>query len=109
MRTLHDTLDPFLGPGLLSYRYAMQSDEHGFEIRCRLESGEHDGHRAPHAAPRRIATTLTSRFGIQRIEAVLGNDVRLTAELIDPALTTPKSESAPLREEQPEPSEVFTA
>jgi hypothetical protein len=96
MRKLHDIIDPYLGPSLLAYRYSMQAGEQGFEIRCQLESDA--GNRAPH----RIATTLTSRFGIQRIEARLGNDVTLRAELIDPLI--PQQLSKGLHDHQKAPS-----
>ncbi len=90
MRKLHDIVDPYLAPHLLNYRYSMQAGEQGFEIRCQARNGAVV---PPAAAPHRIATTLTSRYGIQRIEARLGNDVTLRAELIDPAVAAQKPES----------------
>ncbi len=80
-RKLHDIIDPYAGPHLLDYRYSMQAGEKGFEIRCQLENST-----ALRAAPHRITTTLTCRFGIQQIEAQFGDDVILRAELIDPLL-----------------------
>jgi hypothetical protein len=90
MRKLHDIIDPYLGPNLPAYRYSMQAGEQGFEIRCQLQPSH--GGALPPTMPHRIATTLTSRFGIQRIEAQLGNDVILRAELIDPLLPRQNSE-----------------
>jgi urea transporter len=91
LRRLHDIVDPYLGPSLPAYRYSMQAGEQGFEIRCQLET-VHSG-TLPAATPHRIVTTLTSRFGIQRIEAQLANDVTLRAELIDPLLPPQKKEA----------------
>jgi len=91
-RKLHDIIDPFFGPGLLAYRYSMQADEQGFEIRCRLQADSGMPGTMLAAAPRLIATTLTSRFGIQRIEAQLWNDVKIRAELIDPVVPPQNSE-----------------
>ncbi|MCE0497181.1 MAG: urea transporter [Methylacidiphilales bacterium] len=91
LRKLHDVLDPFLGPGLLSYRYSMQAGKQSFEIHCRLESEA--GGRVPGAAPRQIVATLASRFGIQRVEARLWDDSKLTAELIDPVIPSQITES----------------
>jgi hypothetical protein len=93
LRKLHDIIDPFFGPGLLTYGYSMQAGEDGFEIRARFEMDRHDTGAAPAATPHRIKTTLTSRFGIQRIEAQLGNDVKMSAELVDPVVSPLKSES----------------
>ncbi len=86
---------PFLGPGLLDYRYSMQAGEQGFEIRCRLQTDGGVSGAMPAAAPHRIVTTLTSRFGIQRIEAQLGNDMKMSAELIDPAVPPQEAEAFP--------------
>jgi len=92
LRKLHDIIDPYLGPSLPAYRYSMQAGEHGFEIRCRLEADSCASGTLLARAPHRIVTTLTSRFGIQRIEAQLGNDVTLRAELIDPLVPRQKPE-----------------
>jgi urea transporter len=93
MRTLHDIVDPYVGPHLLAYRYSMQAGEQGFEIRCELGApARHPTTERLAAAPHRIITTLASRFGIQRIEAQLGNDRNLRAELIDPLLLSQKME-----------------
>jgi urea transporter len=102
MRKLHDIVDPYLGPSLLAYRYSMQAGEQGFEIRCQLESDA--GNRAPH----RITTTLTSRFGIQRIEARLGNDFTLRAELIDPLIPPQLSKGLHDHQKSPSLSQVFS-
>jgi len=94
-RKLHDVLDPYLGPSLLSYRYSMHAGEQGFEIRSQLETPTHDEAQTtlPALAPHRMITTLSARVGIQRIEARLGKDVTLKAELIDPAISPQKSEA----------------
>ena len=93
---LHDVIDPFLRAGLLDYRYSMQVGELGFEITCRRHNQD-ETWRSPFAtAPRQIVTTLASRFGVQRIDARFGNDVRMTAELIDPII--PREEIAILPE-----------
>ncbi|HEV3271657.1 MAG TPA: urea transporter [Candidatus Methylacidiphilales bacterium] len=97
-RKLHDIADPYLGPNLRAYRYSMQAGEHGFEVRCELKSD------AGNTAPHRISTTLNSRFGIRRIEAQLGNDAVLRAELIDPLLPPEKSET---RNDRQKPSSSF--
>jgi len=76
-----------LEPSLLAYRYSMQAGEQGFEIRCQLQADNGTSSALLTRTPHRIATTLTSRFGIQRIEAQLGNDVILRAELIDPLVS----------------------
>ena len=91
MRKLHDIVDPYLGPSLLTYRYFMQAGEKGFEIRSQLVAD--DGSARPATAPDHIVTTLTSHVGIQRIEAQLGNDVTLRAELIEPPIPAQKSGS----------------
>jgi murein DD-endopeptidase MepM/ murein hydrolase activator NlpD len=109
MRKLHDIVDPYLGPHLPAYRYSMQAGEEDFEIRCQSEAPPHETTGPlPAATPHRIATTLTSRFGIQRIEARLGNDVTLRAKLIDPMPPRPKVE---IRHDHQKPSAssgVFT-
>jgi len=87
LRKLHDIIDPYLEPSLLAYRYSMQAGEQGFEIRCQLQADNGTSSALLTRTPHRIATTLTSRFGIQRIEAQLGNDVILRAELIDPLVS----------------------
>jgi urea transporter len=90
LKKFHDTLDPYLSPDLLAYRYAMQAGEQGFEIRCQLQAGSGGSSDFSAAVPHRIVTTLTSRFGIQRLEAQLGNDGTLEAELIDPLAPSQK-------------------
>jgi len=87
LRKLHEIIDPFLGPGLMSYDYTMQAGEAGFEIRAQLQTDRHETGTQPALAPHRIVTTLSSRFCIQRIEALLGNDVKVSAELIDPVVS----------------------
>jgi len=83
-RKFHDILGPYFGPDLLAYDYSMQAGEHSFDIRCQTKSALHAS--APVAtAPRRIVTTLTSRVGVQRIEAQLWNDVTIRAELVQAA------------------------
>ncbi len=79
-RRLHDLLDPYLGPSLLSYRYSLQAGEDGFEVRADLQTD--NSARGP--LPRRIVTTLAARHGIELLDATLGNDVNLRAELIAP-------------------------
>ena len=93
-RKIHDIVDPYAGPSLLAYRYSMQAGEQGFEIRCGLkpESQERASWRLLSVAPRRIVTTLASRYGIERIEARFGNDSTLCAELIDAEEPQRKSE-----------------
>ena len=95
-RKLHDIVDPYLGPNLLAYRYSMQAGEQGFEIRAQLQAKDGKFGALPAAAPRRITTTLASRFGIQCIEAQLGNNVTLRADLIDPLVPRQRAESAQL-------------
>jgi urea transporter len=92
MRKFHDIIDPYLGPHLLAYRYSMQAGEQGFEIHCQLQAGSGTSGTLLAVTPQRIVTTLTSRFGIQRIEAQFGNDVTLRAELIDPLVPRQISE-----------------
>jgi urea transporter/murein DD-endopeptidase MepM/ murein hydrolase activator NlpD len=83
-RKVHDLLDPYLGPNLLSYRYCLQTDENGFEVRCTLQPDQGISSVAPLRPPHFIATRLASRSGIQRLTARLGNEVELRAELITP-------------------------
>jgi murein DD-endopeptidase MepM/ murein hydrolase activator NlpD/urea transporter len=80
-RKFHDIIDPYFGPDLLAFDYSMQAGEHSFDIRCRSKADRLNATPLPRA-PRRIMTTLTSRIGIQRIEAQLWNDVKIRAELI---------------------------
>jgi urea transporter/murein DD-endopeptidase MepM/ murein hydrolase activator NlpD len=90
-RKLHDLLDPYLGPGLLSYRYALQANEDAFEVRCDLPEVEKKFAVLPISAPRRIVTTLAARHGIQQIDALLGNDTALRAELVQPQPTSTRA------------------
>jgi murein DD-endopeptidase MepM/ murein hydrolase activator NlpD len=105
---LHDIIDPFLRPDLLDYRYSMQAGEQGFEISCQLNTvGETLGTSLA-SAPHRITTTLSSRLGIQRIEARFGNDVKMSAELIDPSVA-PGTCEVPRNTRKPSSSsEVFS-
>ena len=110
VRTLHDIVDPYVGPHLPAYRYSMQAGEQGFEIRCQLTAPV----RHPItgcllvAAPHRIVTTLASRFGIQRIEAKLGNNHNLRAELIEPLLPSEKRRVRHDHQESSPPAAVFS-
>ena len=94
MGKIHSIVDPFVGPGLLTYRYSMQAGEKGFEISCQLREGAETTFALPGMTPHRIVTTLTSRFGIQRVEAQLGNDVKMSAELIGPEVPRQKLDAA---------------
>ena len=89
-RQLHHIFDPYLGPSLLAYRYRMQAGESGFEIHCEIEPES----ALPAMAPLRMTTTLASRSGLRRIEALLGNNRLLRVELIDPAASPAHSEHA---------------
>jgi len=84
-RKLHDIIDPFWGPDLLAYDYSMQAGEQSFDIRCQSKASREISGTALASAPHRIVTTLTSRIGIQRIEVQLWNNVKIQAELIQPA------------------------
>jgi urea transporter len=83
-RRLHDLLDPYLGPSLLTYRYSLQADEEGFQVRCRLQGGHETNGVLPLQPPLRVVTTLAPRHGIRCLDARLGDDVELRAELIEP-------------------------
>jgi urea transporter len=84
-RKLHDIIDPFFGPDLLAYDYSMQASEYSFEIRCQSKVAGEMSSATLAAAPHRIVTTLTARVGVQQIEAQLWNDLKIRAELIQPA------------------------
>jgi urea transporter len=83
LRRLHGLADPYLGPGLLEYHYAMVPGETGFEITARLATGRHDG--LPRQTPEQLAVTVAPHLGLRRLDVRLRNDIHLTAELIDPA------------------------
>jgi len=108
-RKLHDILDPFFGPDLLAYDYSMQAGDQSFDIRCQSKlPGELSGAtlaRAPH----HIVTTLTGRTGIERIEAQLWNDVKIRAELIQPATDTGAFLGNQTVNSEPSPAALRTA
>jgi len=108
-RKLHDILDPYFGPDLLAYDYSMQAGEHSFEISCQSKSDRQTPEAPLAGAPRRIVTTLTSRFGIQRIEAQLWNDVKIRVELIQAADGTAAVRGNQTVNSEPWPASLRTA
>jgi urea transporter/murein DD-endopeptidase MepM/ murein hydrolase activator NlpD len=93
-RRLHDLLDPYLGPSLLAYRYSLQAGEDGFEVRAQLQADGVVSGPLPLRPPRRIVTTLVARHGIERLDAQLGNEVELRAELIVPQASRVRTEGS---------------
>jgi urea transporter len=69
---------PFLGLKMLRYRYQREEESDGvFSIRATLQPGGE----CPHA-PRTITCQLSGRRGVGRLQARMGNDRTLVAELI---------------------------
>ena len=99
-RSLHGLVDPFVGAGLLHYRYSLETDELGFKIHSALLSNHSARH--PAHAPQRLTATVVQRYGLGRIEARLRNDLMVTAELIDPPLPSlPHQNEASSRKSTP--------
>jgi urea transporter len=89
LRRAHGLADPFIGPGLLEYQYGLQVNESGFDVHCRLRAENES--RVPGHTPQRITTGITPRLGVDRIEARLWNDTKVTVELIDPLPHRPQA------------------
>jgi hypothetical protein len=89
LRRAHGLADPFIGPGLLEYQYGLLAKECGFAVHCRLRAENET--RMPSHTPQRITTGITPRLGVDRIEARLWNDTKVTVELIDPLPHRPQA------------------
>jgi murein DD-endopeptidase MepM/ murein hydrolase activator NlpD/urea transporter len=96
-RSLHGLTDPFLGAGLLKYRYSLETGEQGFKIHAKLQADL--GTHLPAQTPQRLSTAVASRAGISHLEARLWNDQTVTIDLIDPPLQQPDlANSRPTRQ-----------
>ena len=82
-RHIHMLIDPFLGPGLLTYDYALEANEPEFRIQARVCKG--GTLHMPAQAVQRIATTVVPRLGVDRMEVQFGNDTQIMVELLEPS------------------------
>ncbi|HSI86363.1 MAG: urea transporter [Candidatus Methylacidiphilales bacterium] len=81
-RGVHGLADPFIGAGLLEYRYGLEAGDQGYVVHSRLKSPK-DTHRPSHT-PQRLHASLIPRFGVGHLEVRLWNDTTMSIELIDP-------------------------
>jgi murein DD-endopeptidase MepM/ murein hydrolase activator NlpD len=107
-RSLHGLADPFLGAGLMEYRYSLEPGDHGYVIHAKMKASA--GTHRPPLTPQRLNTTVVPRFGISRLEARLWNDAGMTIELIDPPIHQPTAKnSSPAAETASNITHVFSS